>query len=87
MPLLQELTEQLAKDVVAAMDETGDDRLPEKVGKVLLDSSPTTQEAYMTAVRVILAERKGRKFLEQTLAAKRGGGDAPAAPRSADSGH
>jgi hypothetical protein len=36
---------------------------------------------------VILAERKGRKFLEQTLAAKRSGGTAPAAPRSADSGH
>ena len=87
MPILQELTEKLAKDVVDAMDETGDDRLHEKVGKVLLDASPTTQEAYMTAIRVILAERKGRKFLEQTLAAKRSGGDAPAAPRSADSGH
>jgi len=87
MPILQDLTEKLAKDVVDAMDETGDDRLHEKVGKVLLDASPTTQEAYMTAIRVILAERKGRKFLEQTLAAKRSGGTAPAAPRSADIGH
>lgn len=87
MPLLQDLTEQLAKDVVDAMDETGDDRLHEKVGRVLLDASPTTQEAYMTAVRVLLAERKGRKFLEQTLSAKRTGSTAPAAPRSTDSGH
>jgi hypothetical protein len=87
MGILQDLTEQLAKDVVEAMDETGDDRLHEKVGKVLLDASPTTQEAYMTAIRVILAERKGRKFLEQTLRAKREGGTAPAAPRSSDSGH
>lgn len=87
MGILQDLTEQLAKDVVEAMDETGDDRLHDKVGKVLLDASPTTQESFMTAVRVILAERKGRKFLEQTLKAKREGGAAPAAPRGADSGH
>lgn len=87
MGILQDLTEQLAKDVVDAMDETGDDKLHDRVSRVLLDASPTTQEAFMTAVRVILAERKGRKFLEQTLRAKREGGAAPAAPRSADSGH
>jgi len=87
MPILQDLTEQLAKDVVEAMDETGDDKLHDRVARVLLDASPTTQEAFMTAVRVILAERKGRKFLEQTLKAKREGVAAPAAPRSADSGH
>ncbi len=81
MSLLQDLTEQLAKDVVAAMDEIGDDRFYDKVAKVLLDASPTTQEAFMTSVRVILAERKGRKFLEQTLKAKREGGAAPQAPR------
>jgi hypothetical protein len=87
MPILQDLTEQLAKDVVEAMDETGDDKLHDRVARVLLDASPTTQEAFMTAVRVILAERKGRKFLEQTLKANREGAAAPAAPRSADSGH
>lgn len=87
MGILQDLTEQLAKDVVDAMDETGDDRLLEKVGRILLDASPTTQEAYMTAIRVILAERKGRKFLEQTLRAKRDGTTAPNAPRAIESGH
>jgi hypothetical protein len=87
MGVLQDLAERLAKDVVDAMDETGDDRLHEKVGKVLLDASPTTQEAYMTAVRVILAERKGRKYLDQVLKAKRDGTAAPAAPRGGDIGH
>jgi len=87
MGVLQDLAEQLAKDVVDAMDETGDERLHEKVGRVLLDASPTTQEAYMTAVRVILAERKGRKYLDQVLKAKRDGTAAPAAPRGGDSGH
>jgi hypothetical protein len=80
MPILQDLTEQLAKDVVEAMDELGDDKLHDRVARVLLDASPTTQEAFMTAVRVILAERKGRKFLEQTLKAKREGAAAPRAP-------
>lgn len=83
MSLLEELTEKLAIDTVAAMDELGDDRFHDKVSKVLLDMSPTTQEAFMTAIRVLLAERKARKFLEANLKAKREGGTAPAAPREA----
>lgn len=81
MALLEELTEKLAIDTVAAMDELGDDRFHDKVSKVLLDMSPTTQEAFMTAIRVLLAERKARKFLEANLKAKREGGTAPQAPR------
>ena len=87
MGILQDLTEALARDTMAAMDELGDDRLHDRVSKVLLDMSPTTQEAYMTAMRALLAERKGRIFLEQTLKAKREGTAAPKAPRSADGGH
>ncbi len=87
MALLQDLTEKLALDTMKAMEETGDDRLHEKVAKVLLDSSPTTQEAFMTAMRALLAERKGRDFLERTLRAKRAGQTAPAAPRGSDAGH
>lgn len=87
MPILQDLTEKLALDTIKAMEETGDDRLHERVGKVLLDASPTTQEAYMTAMRALLAERKGRAFLEATLKAKRQGTAAPAAPRGSDAGH
>ena len=45
MGLLQDLTEALARDTVKAMDELGDERLHEKVSKVLLDMSPTTQES------------------------------------------
>lgn len=83
MALLEELTEKLAIDTVAAMDELGDDRFHDKVSKVLLDMSPTTQEAFMTAIRVLLAERKARKFLEANLKAKREGTAAPQAPRDA----
>ncbi len=87
MGILQDLTEALARDTIKAMDELGDDRLHDRISKVLLDMSPTTQEAYITAMRALLAERKGRAFLEQTLKAKREGKAAPAAPRSADGGH
>jgi hypothetical protein len=87
MGILQDLTEKLAIDTVKAMDEFGDDHLHDKVAKVLLDMSPTTQEAYITAMRALLAERKGRAFLEQTIKAKRAGIAAPAAPRGSDSGH
>ena len=87
MALLQDLTEALARDTMAAMDEFGDDRLHERVSKVILDMSPTTQEAYMTAMRALLAERKGRAYLEATIKAKREGGVAPKAPFSADGGH
>ena len=87
MGLLQDLTEALARDTVKAMDELGDDRLHDRVSKVLLDMSPTTQEAFMTAMRALLAERKGRAFLEATLKAGREGKAAPAAPRNSDGCH
>jgi hypothetical protein len=72
MPVLQELADQLAEDVLAAETELGDDRFYEKVSTVLMAASPTFQEAYITAIRVRLAERRGREFLERSLAAKRG---------------
>ena len=87
MGILQELTEKLAVDTMKAMDEFGDERLHDRVAKVLLDMSPTTQEAYTTAMRALLAERKGRAFLEQTIKAKREGSAAPKAPRGGDDGH
>lgn len=81
MASLQEMADQLADDVLAAEAELGDDRFYEKVAKVLMAASPTFQEAYMTAVRVRLAERRGREFLEKALAAKRGEiAEAPEAP-------
>mgnify|MGYP006181795825 CR=1 FL=1 len=57
---------------MAAEIELGDDRFYEKVAQVLAAASPTFQEAYITSIRVRLAERRGREFLEKALAAKRG---------------
>jgi hypothetical protein len=72
MSVVQELADKLAQDVLAAEPELADDRFYEKVAKVLMAASPSFQEAFMTSVRVRLAERRGRDFLEKALAAKRG---------------
>jgi hypothetical protein len=81
MSALQELADKLADDVLAAEAELGDDMLWEKVARVLQAASPTFQEAYTTSIRVRLAERRGREFLDRVLAAKRGDiVEEPAAP-------
>lgn len=81
MAVIQDLADQLAEDVLAAAPELGDDTFYEKVSRVLMAASPTFQEAFITSVRVRLAERRGREFLEKALAAKRGLiEEAPVAP-------
>lgn len=87
MAMIDDLCDQLARDVLAAMDETGDERLHDKISRILIDVSPTTQEIYLKAIRVLLAERRARAFLDQTLAAKRAGTAAPAGPRDTGGGH
>ena len=88
MAMIDDLCDQLARDVLAAMDETGDERLNEKILKILLDVSPTTQETYLKSFRVLVAERRARTFLTQVLAASRTGASAPAGPRIVqDGGH
>jgi len=87
MGILQELTEKLAADTIRAMDEFDDEKLHDRIAKVLLDMSPTTQEAYMTAMRALLAERKGRAYLDQFIKAKREGKAGPVAPYMGGDGH
>jgi hypothetical protein len=83
MGVVEDMGDQLARDVIAAMEETGDEKLHDKISKVLLDASPTMQEAFLTAYRVRVAEMRGRKFLDAVLKAKREGAAAPAGPRDA----
>lgn len=81
MSTLQDLADKLAEDVLEAEIELDDDRFYEKVSRVIMAASPTFQEAFITSVRVRLAERRGREFLVQALAAKRGDIDEePVAP-------
>lgn len=71
MATIDTLATKLADDTVKAMDETGQDRLYMEVAAVLGAASQSLEEAYLTEVRVRLAERNGRKFLIRKLAEAR----------------
>lgn len=68
MALLEDLADTLSGDVYTAMQETGDDRLHERVAKAIGAMSPTMEEAFLTSMRLRLAERRGRQFLDGELA-------------------
>lgn len=67
MGLANDLAEQLALDACNTAEAIGDETLPEHIAQVVGTSSPTTEELYRTAVRVILAERRARKVLEAKI--------------------
>lgn len=77
MGVVEDMGDALARDVIAAMEELGDERLHDKVARVLLDASPTMQEAFLTAYRVRVAEKRGREYLGKLLTAKREGKEGP----------
>ncbi len=89
MDTVERLAAKLADDTMKAMHETGDDRLYVQVGEVLAAASQTLEEAYLTEIRVRLAEITARKFLIGKLtearakakpAAKPAPGPAPSRP-------
>lgn len=77
MSVIEDMGDALARDVIAAMEELGDERFYDKISKILLDASPTMQEAFLTAYRVRIAEKRGRAFIEAALKAKREGRTGP----------
>lgn len=73
MGLANDLAEQLALDACNTAEALGDESLPEHIAQVVGASSPTTEELYRTAVRVIQAERRARKILEEKIKAAEAG--------------
>ncbi len=65
--VVTQIAEELAKDTLDAMDKTGEDRLFIQVAKELAASSTTLEEAFLTAIRVRMAARRGRAFLDRFL--------------------
>ncbi len=65
------LAAKLAEDTMKVMDETGQDRFYVEVGDVLGAASQSLEEAYLTEIRVRLAERKARQFLVKRLSEHR----------------
>jgi hypothetical protein len=71
MGVAEDLADALARDVLAAQDEMGQERFYLEVAKMLASMSPTMEEGFMTAIRVRLAERRGRDLLARKLDAHR----------------
>jgi len=65
------LAAKLAEDTMKVMDETGDDRFFVEVGDQLGASSQSLEEAFLTEIRVRLAERQARKFVIKRLSEHR----------------
>ncbi|MHC9237141.1 hypothetical protein ACX9MO_16055 [Pseudooceanicola sp. 502str34] len=71
MSVAEELADALARDVLASAPHLGDEHdLIREIAKVLAASSTTTEEAFMTAIRIRIAERRARALLNQKLAEK-----------------
>ena len=87
MSVIEDMGDALAQEVIAAMAELGDDRFYDKVSKVLLDASPTMQEAFLTAFRVRIAEKRGRAYIQAALLAKREGREGPRVIMDSGGGH
>lgn len=68
MGVLEDLADELARDALDAGDAMGEDEYYREVAKVLVASSTTLEETFLTSIRIRLAERRGRIFLDKTLA-------------------
>ena len=69
MSVTTELADKLAADTIEAMERLGDPRLFEEIAKSLGSSSQTAEEAFLTSIRVRLAEKRARALLAERLAA------------------
>jgi len=83
---IQDLADDLARNTLASQAELKDDQFWEQVARVVGAASPTLQDAFMTSIRIRMAERRGREFLNKALAAKRSGAQMPAGPTGAEKG-
>lgn len=64
MSTIDDLARQLAIDTLELQEKTGEERLYVEVGNLLAAASQSLEEAYLTEVRVRLAERSARRFLD-----------------------
>ena len=69
MSTIDRLAEQLAEDTLRVQDALQEDRLYTEVAQVLAAASQSLEEAFLTEIRVRLAERKARDFLNSKVAA------------------
>ncbi|MFV2035112.1 MAG: hypothetical protein ACC631_08395 [Halocynthiibacter sp.] len=68
MGIVEDLADSLAKDTLDVSSRTHNDDLVKEVSEILGASSITTQEAFLTAIRVRRAEARARAFLAEKTA-------------------
>lgn len=74
MSVVEDLADALAQDVIRAAQDLGDEDLIAEIAKAVGATSTTTQEAFMTAVRVRLSEQRARRLLAERIARGPAGG-------------
>lgn len=67
MGVTEDLADELARDVIKAVEATGDEMIISDVQKILGATSQTAEEAFLTAVRVRRANIKARAYLLDKL--------------------
>jgi len=67
MSIFDQLADDLARDVLKVQDKLGDDRLYEELARMIGASSTTLEELFMTAMRVRMAERRARLYLDNHI--------------------
>jgi len=67
MGVTEDLADELARDVIKAIEATGDEELVAEIQKVLGAGSQTAEEAFLTSVRVRRANIKARAYLVERL--------------------
>ncbi|WP_457645427.1 hypothetical protein [Profundibacter sp.] len=65
MGIVEDLADELAKDALKAAEEHDDDMIIDRVAEILGADSVTTQEAFMTAIRVRKADKRARVYLSK----------------------
>ncbi len=78
MSLLEDLSTELANSALDKMEELGDESVLEAIANEIGSSSPTLEENYRTAVRLIRAARRARTAIATAKKTEHG-----AAPREA----
>ena len=65
MRVVEELADNLVKDATELANKLGNDDIIYEAAKGLVATSSTIEEAYMTSIRLRLAKRRARRFLEE----------------------
>lgn len=67
--IIERIADELAHEALELAAQLGDEDLPGEVAQVIGAGSATTQEAFLTAVRIRTAEARARRFMAERRAA------------------